>query len=157
MISRLTSLTLLVANQDDALCFYTQVLGFEKRSDRLHLNGTRWLTVAPVGQEQEIALVQIETADGARSVGKQVGGHPLFVLQSDDLDHDVSALSARGVDILASPTEHIQGRAALFRDLYGNVIRLVESPRGQLPGSRPRPISNNPAIVAHPHDQENLS
>src|SRR5258708_1163458 len=50
MITRLTHVTVLVRDQDEALRFYTEKLGFEKRFDVAFGPGARWLTVAPVGQ-----------------------------------------------------------------------------------------------------------
>lgn len=142
MISRVTYVTLLVTDQDEALRFYTRVLGFEKRSDCLRINGRRWLTVAPAGQGQEIALVQVESAEGIGSVGKQVAEHSLFVLQSDDLDSDVSILSARGVVFIAPLAQGAGGRTARFVDLYGNIICLVEKLASQVSGLRSRSKKN---------------
>lgn len=126
MIARFTYITLLVSDQDQALRFYTEVVGLQKRADRWRMNGTRWLTVAPVGQSEEIALVQAETSAAAQIVGQQAVEHPLFVLQSSDFDGDRSGLSSRGV-VFVAISRNFSGRMAHFVDLYGNVIGLVEA------------------------------
>src|SRR5216117_840625 len=58
MIQKLTHAPIVVGDQEKALKFYTETLGFEKRADYQQPGKPRWLTVAPKGQDLEFILVQ---------------------------------------------------------------------------------------------------
>lgn len=65
MITRLPHVTIFATNQDNALKFYTEKLGFEKRRDA-RLGGFRWVTVAPPNQQEvEMALLEPRDVRGA--------------------------------------------------------------------------------------------
>jgi len=122
MISRLAVATIYVRDQDEALSYYTDKLGFEKRTDET-VEGFRWLTVAPKGQrEVEILLMQAISEEQRGMVGKQ----DLYALYTDDCRKDYETLRTRGVKFTGEPQEQPWGVEALFEDLYGNVFDLVE-------------------------------
>jgi len=81
-----------VADQDRALAFYRDVLGFEVRLDAGFGEGMRWIEVAPPGAGTTVALVQ--SRDGYPS-GIDTG----IRLSTDDATADHAALRARGVDV----------------------------------------------------------
>jgi catechol 2,3-dioxygenase-like lactoylglutathione lyase family enzyme len=132
MISRLSHVALLVRDQQEALDWYTQKLGFEVRSDEPFPNNpeARWVTVAPAGQTDLEVLLQPpewgpegEPGDRAGLVGKAPG----FVLASTDCRRDYEDLKARGVEFTGPPMEMPWGVSVVFFDLYGYVHNLVET------------------------------
>ncbi len=123
-ITKLSHVTIIVPDQDEALSWYTEKLGFEKRvDDATTLPGYRWLTIAPKGQQDlEIALFQ---ARDERERG-WVGQGTLWVLETDDCRAACAELAARGVTILNQPEQMPWGVSAIIQDLYGNPYNLLE-------------------------------
>jgi catechol 2,3-dioxygenase-like lactoylglutathione lyase family enzyme len=111
-----------VADQDAALAFYTEKLGFELRGDsRFGEHGEmRWLEVAPPGSRARLALNP--------PMGGQPGGGGIGV-ETPDVLGEHARLSALGVDVDPEP-ERIPGAPLLFmlRDPDGNHIAVVEAP-----------------------------
>ena len=108
-----------VADQDRALAFYVETLGFEKRLDVPLSQGKRWIEVAPAGASATIALVL--AGEGVR-VGVETGVR----FTTEDADGDHAALRSRGVD-----ADHVlrwPGVPAMFafRDQDGNGLEIVE-------------------------------
>jgi len=81
-----------VSDQDRALEFYVEKLGFEKGVDIAYGDGERWLEVAPSGAETRIAIVPPRQGD-------PVGIETRIGLASDDVDAAHADLKARGVDV----------------------------------------------------------
>jgi predicted enzyme related to lactoylglutathione lyase len=124
-----------VHDQDEALAFYTQTLGWEVRADvTMEAWNFRWLCVGPAGQDGAgLVLMPIPGApmlDGAASaqlaelVAKGAGG-TLF-LETDDCAASHADLSARGVAFNDPPTTQPYGIDTSFRDPSGNNIRLTQ-------------------------------
>jgi uncharacterized glyoxalase superfamily protein PhnB len=125
-----------VHDQDEALAFYTQKLGFEVRSDVTvpELGNFRWLTVGP-RQQPEIAVVLMaipgppvmddETAQQVRTLmGKGFAG--TVFLTTDDCQASYDELKGRGVEFTEQPEERPYGIDSAFRDPSGNHIRLTQ-------------------------------
>jgi predicted enzyme related to lactoylglutathione lyase len=131
MITRLAVVSILVRDQEEALRFYTDILGFEKRSDETFGPGLRWLTVAPSGQKEvEIALLKPEPAlqgeEVARKLSERVGQSTTWSFTTDDCRATYEELEARGVQFISPPKEAYYGVEAIFVDLYGNTFSMVE-------------------------------
>jgi catechol 2,3-dioxygenase-like lactoylglutathione lyase family enzyme len=127
VIKKVSHVTLLVRDQDEALEFYTGKLGFKTRYDMTMPEGFRWLTVAPPGQPDfEVILMKADSAESENGVGRQAPGSLLFIVATDDCRADYAALKAKGVEFLGEPTERPWGLEAMFRDLYGNLLDLLE-------------------------------
>ncbi len=133
---RVANAQLWVHDQDEALAFYTQKLGWEVRVEVTvpELGNFRWLTVAPVGQEDfAVVLMKIpgppvmdaETADQVRSLMAKGFAGTVF-LATDDCHADYEALKARGVEFSEEPQERPYGIDSGFRDPSGNAIRLTQ-------------------------------
>ncbi|MBL7500796.1 VOC family protein [Frankia sp. CNm7] len=124
-----------VHDQDEALAFYTRMLGWEVRADvTMPEWAFRWLVVGPVGQEG-VGLVLMPVPkppmfDGSTSealaelVAKGAGG-TLF-LETDDCQAAYDELSARGVAFNDPPTRQPYGIDTSFRDPSGNNVRLTQ-------------------------------
>ena len=110
-----------VSDQDRALEFYTETLGFEKRMDVPYGDGERWLEVAPEGAATAIAIVPPGAGNAA---GIETG----VVLTTDDVDATHAELRARGVD--TDPEVMRMGGPVppmfFFRDPDGNRLLIVE-------------------------------
>ena len=133
---KLANAQLWVQDQDEALAFYTEKLGFEVRVDVTvpELGNFRWLTVGPVGQpDVAIALMSIPgppvmdagTAEQVRSLMAKGFAGTIF-LTTDDCQASYEELKGRGVDFVEQPEERPYGIDSAFRDPSGNHIRLTQ-------------------------------
>jgi len=117
-ITRLLTVTVAVRDQDSALAWYTEKLGFEKRLDR-EGPGFRWLTVGPKGPGGPEFLL-------ASWFPERVGQNAMWVLETSDCRAMCEELRRKGVTILEEPVEGRHRVEAVFEDLYGNPYELVE-------------------------------
>lgn len=126
MLKKVTHLTVFVNNQDEALKFYTEKLGFTVHTDA-PMDGLRWLTLCLADQKDfELAIMQAETPQEKALVGKQGGDKPLFCVESTDCKKDYEKLSGLGVAFESKPQEEPWGISASFKDLYGNHIYMCQ-------------------------------
>ncbi len=134
MIQRQSHSTIYVLNQEEALEFYRDTLGFEVRTDMPMTDDLRWVTVSPKGQpDLEIVLMQIapgpafsaETAEEMRAlVGR--GALGIGVFETDDIHGDYERLSKQGVEFVSPPREQFYGIEAVVRDNSGNWFSLTQ-------------------------------
>jgi catechol 2,3-dioxygenase-like lactoylglutathione lyase family enzyme len=113
---------LAVSNQDRAVAFYRDILGFEVRTDTEFGAGFRWIEVAPAGAYTVIALVP-----PMRAEDPQPGGNAPFGFDTPNLGAAIAEFSSRGVtfeDVMGG--EAPVPPMAYFRDPDGNRILLVE-------------------------------
>lgn len=126
MLTKITHLTVFVTNQDDALKFYRDSLGFKVHTDAM-FGDFRWLTLcAPEQPDFEIALVPAQTPEELAIVGKQGAGKPLFNVETNDCQKDYERLSALGVVFVQQPKREQWGFSSAFHDLYGNLIYMCQ-------------------------------
>lgn len=134
MSIRLSHVTILVRDYNEALKFYTELLGFEKRMDQKMGPVARWLTIAAPGLEIEIVLQKPEPAmhgeEGARKMTERIGQNPTWVLATEDCQKSYELYSSRGVRFSEAPKEQAWGGIqAVFKDLYGDSYALVQMQR----------------------------
>ena len=133
---RIANAQLWVHDQDEALAFYTEKLGFEVQSDVTlpELGDFRWLTVSPAGQpDVAIVLMAIpgppvmdeEVASQVRSLMARGFAGTVF-LTTDDVKASYEELKARGVEFTEEPEERPYGIDSGFRDPSGNSFRLTQ-------------------------------
>ncbi len=129
---RIPIIALRVLDQQRALDFYTDVLGFTPRED-MDLGAMRWLTVSPPDQpDVEVLLERVGPPivdDETRGqidalIAKGVGG-TLF-LEVDDCRATFDRVIAKGVEVIQEPMERFYGIDAAFRDDSGNHIRMTQ-------------------------------
>jgi catechol 2,3-dioxygenase-like lactoylglutathione lyase family enzyme len=121
------AVTLVVADYDAAIAFYTGALGFQLVEDTPLGDGKRWVLVAPPGGRG--ARLLLARADGDRQaarVGDQTGGRVFLFLETDDFARDHAGFTAAGVRFLEAPRQEPYGKVAVFEDLYGNRWDLIE-------------------------------
>jgi predicted enzyme related to lactoylglutathione lyase len=117
-----------VDDQERALRFYTEVLGFVKKAD--FTNGPyRWLTVAsaeePEGTELQLALNN-NPADKAYQQAKLQQNQPAVMFFTDDLQADYERMRARGAEFTQPPTDVGYAKIAMLRDGYGNLVQVTQ-------------------------------
>jgi catechol 2,3-dioxygenase-like lactoylglutathione lyase family enzyme len=123
---RVTLVKLLVNDQDEALQFYTERLGFEVTEDS-KMGDYRWLLVRlPDNREFCINLDVARTDEQKALVGRQAADMPLFSIATDDCMRDYLALKERGVEFEGEPEVQPYGTGVLMKDLYGNKIYINE-------------------------------
>jgi predicted enzyme related to lactoylglutathione lyase len=120
-----------VDDQEKALRFYTDVLGFAKKSD--FRNGPyRWLTVAspeePNGTELQLALNNNAAAQAYQQAIFQQN-QPAANFFTDDVKADCERIKARGAEFTMPPTDVTGATIAMLKDTCGNIIQLTQLAR----------------------------
>ncbi|HZQ55660.1 MAG TPA: VOC family protein [Bryobacteraceae bacterium] len=120
-----------VDDQDKALRFYTEVLGFVKKAD-FSQGPFRWLTVAspeePDGTELQLALNNNPAAKAYQQAIFQQG-QPAAMFYTDDVQADYESMKARGAEFTMPPTDVTASKIALLKDTCGNLIQIVQLTR----------------------------
>lgn len=130
MQSYLAHIALVVADYDEAIAWYTDVLGFTLVADEYQAEqDKRWVLVKPPGapdRTTSILLARASNPEQSNFVGNQAGGRVFLFLATDDFARDYAAFKARGVRFVRDPLKAAYGTVAVFEDLYGNRWDLVE-------------------------------
>jgi predicted enzyme related to lactoylglutathione lyase len=123
--------TIYVDDQDKALRFYTEVLGFAKKND-FSQGPFRWLTVAPP-EEQDGTELQLAPNNSPASKGYQQAlfqqGQPAIMFYTDDIKGDYERINARGAKFTMPPTDVTASTIAMLNDTCGNLIQIVQLAR----------------------------
>lgn len=117
-------ITIVVDDYDEAITFFTDVLGLELVEDSPSLTNDgrpkRWVVVRPPGAETGILLARADGDRQTAAVGEQVAGRVGFFLRVDDFDATYARLVAAGVEFVRPPNSESYGRVAVFVDIVGN-------------------------------------
>ena len=120
--------TLYVDDQENALRFYTEVLGFVKKAD-FSQGPFRWLTVAssedPDGTELQLALNNNPAAKTYQQAIFQQD-QPAAMFFTDDLQADYERMKARGAAFTMPPTDVTASKIAKLNDTCGNLIQITQ-------------------------------
>lgn len=116
-----------VDDQDKALQFYTEVLGFELRND-MPLGGEhRWITVGAPGQDVELLLEPAShPAVAPYREALRADGIPLASFAVDDIAAEHERLLAAGVTFTQPPSEMGPVTTAILDDGFGNLVQLLQ-------------------------------
>ena len=134
---RIAHVAIVVRDYDEAISYYTDILGFDLIEDTRLDEKKRWVLVAPPGsRECSILLAKAADDDQATCIGKQTGGRVGFFLFTDDFERDYDNLVSKGVHFVRLPATYDYGKVAVFADLYGNLWDLLE-PSKSNKGVRP--------------------
>jgi predicted enzyme related to lactoylglutathione lyase len=124
---------LYVDDQEKALRFYTEVLGFVKKAD-FSQGPFRWLTVAsaeePNGTELQLALNNNPAAKAYQQALFQQN-QPAAMFFTDDLQGDYEGMKGRGAEFTMQPTDVTASKIAMLNDSCGNLIQLTQLMRWQ--------------------------
>jgi predicted enzyme related to lactoylglutathione lyase len=120
-----------VDDQEKALRFYTDTLGFAKKAD--YTNGPyRWLTVGsadePDGTELQLALNNNPAAKAYQEAIFQQG-QPAIMFYTDDINGEYERIKSRGAEFKMPPTDVTGSRIAQLDDTCGNLIQIVQLKR----------------------------
>jgi len=119
VITKIKFLGIPVADQDRALRFYTEKLGFTVVGDVPFDEKQRWITLAIPGAETQVSLF---TPTGQED---RIGTFVNTAYQVSDLQKTYEELAAKGVDFIKPPTAQAWGSYALFKDSEGNIFCLA--------------------------------
>lgn len=128
---RVQVVSILVPDQENALKFYTEVLGFVKKTDVPLGGGNRWLTVVSK-EEQDGPEILLEPApnhfEPAKVYQKALfdAGIPLTQFSASDVQQEYDRLTKLGVVFSVPPTEMGTVKIAVFNDTCGNNIQMVQ-------------------------------
>jgi catechol 2,3-dioxygenase-like lactoylglutathione lyase family enzyme len=125
----LSLVTLIVTRYDEAIRFFTEVLGFDLIVDSPSTTNDgrpkRWVEVRPPGAETGLLLARADGPEQERAIGNQMAGRVGLFLRVDDFDATYQRLVAAEVEFVREPTMQDYGRLAVFLDLEGNKWDLL--------------------------------
>lgn len=123
----LAAVTLVVADYDEAIAFFTQALGFTLVEDSPLGGGKRWVVVRPGEGGASLLLARAAKPEQEARVGDQTGGRVGFFLHTSDFDAYYQRLRDHGVRFTEEPRQEAFGKVVVFLDLYGNKWDLVSA------------------------------
>ncbi|WP_282078063.1 VOC family protein [Epibacterium ulvae] len=127
MTQKMAHVALVVRDYDEAIAYYTDVLGFDLIEDTYQPEqDKRWVVVRPNGGGCSLVLARASKREQDSFVGNQAGGRVFLFLQTDDFWRDYEAYKKRGVVFERDPSVAEYGTVAVFQDLYGNLWDLIE-------------------------------
>ena len=118
MILRVKHVSIPVTDQDRALEFYTQKLGFEVKTDVSFGEGQRWIKLSIPKAETEVILFTLEGHEN------RIGTMQNIVFASADVRKDYTELKEKGVEFLGEPADESWGTYVMFKDTEGNQFIL---------------------------------
>ncbi|WP_421322225.1 VOC family protein [Aeromonas veronii] len=131
MSQHIGALTLLVADYDQAIRFFSEGLGFvlleDTPLDEPGKPGKRWVRVAPKGASgSALLLAQGANAQQQVAIGKQGGGRVFLFLETTDFWGDYQRMQAYGVHFCEQPRDEPYGTVVVFEDISGNRWDLLQ-------------------------------
>src|SRR5262249_28165558 len=123
--------SIFVDNQDKALGFYTDVLGF-KKSKEIPMGEFKWLTVVSADGYPDVELVMKPNANPASKTYQEAilkQGVPITAFEVDDIHTETKRLKKKGVRFTMDPTDAGPVKMAIFSDTCGNLIQIYQPQR----------------------------
>ncbi len=118
MIKQLKFVSICVRDQDRALAFWTEKMGFQVVTDQSMGGGMRWIELKIPGGQSGVVLF---TPPGAE---ERIGSFTGISFMSDNVERTHQELSAKGVEFVEPPKKESWGTSALFKDPDGNTFVL---------------------------------
>jgi catechol 2,3-dioxygenase-like lactoylglutathione lyase family enzyme len=127
MPQHIAHIAIVVKDYDEAIAFYTQILGFSLLEDTALSKTKRWVKVSPPGNGTcSLLLAKAANDDQLSRIGNQTGGRVFLFLYTDDFWRDFNNYTAKGVQFVREPVKEPYGTVAVFEDLYGNLWDMIE-------------------------------
>lgn len=127
MNQRLVQVALVVRDYDEAIRFYVGILKFKLVEDTPLTPTKRWVVVEPPGKSGcRLLLAKAVGPEQESRIGNQTGGRVFLFLHTDNFQRDFEFLNMKGVKFVRGPVQESYGTVAVFTDLYGNLIDLIE-------------------------------
>lgn len=123
----ISQVSLVVRDYDEAIAYFTNVLGFTLVEDTpVPAQGKRWVVVKPPTGETTLLLARAKNAEEEAHIGNQTGGRVFLFLGTKNFRADYERFKANGVRFIEAPRHESYGMVVVFQDLYGNKWDLVE-------------------------------
>ena len=118
--------SIFVSDQAKALEFYTNILGFAKKSDE-PVGEHRWISVGQADEDFELVL-EPDAHPAAKAFKESIykADIPATMLFVDNIDNEYNRLKVKGVEFKSTPTAMGKVKAAIFDDTCGNLIMLCQ-------------------------------
>jgi catechol 2,3-dioxygenase-like lactoylglutathione lyase family enzyme len=128
MSQHLAHISLVVRDYDEAIQYYTQVLGFTLIEDTVLSEVKRWVIVEPNGSKGgcQLLLAKAATPEQEKHIGNQTGGRVFLFLFTDNFERDYALYTSKGVAFTIAPHTEEYGIVAVFKDIYGNLWDLIQ-------------------------------
>ena len=120
--------SIFVDNQDKALRFYTEVLGFTKKND-FSQGPYRWLTVTPSGDANDVELqLALNNNPAAKTYQDAIfqQNTPAIMFFTDDIKADYERVKSKGAEFTMPPTDVTGSTIAMLKDTCGNIVQLTQ-------------------------------
>lgn len=121
--------SIFVDNQEEALQFYTDILGFKKKIDEPVGEGFRWLTLVSPNQPDGAQLVLEPNGNPIAGDYQQrlfEANIPITMFGVENVQQTYDALTQKGIHFTVEPTTMGSAKMAIFDDTCGNLIQIVE-------------------------------
>jgi catechol 2,3-dioxygenase-like lactoylglutathione lyase family enzyme len=127
MSQKIAQVTVVIRDYDEAIAWFTNVLGFCVVEDTRMSETKRWVLVAPLRNESPVLLLaKATTPEQQGRIGNQTGGRVFLFLRTDNFHRDYDSMKSRGVKFIEEPRAESYGKVAVFEDLYGNKWDLLQ-------------------------------
>lgn len=127
MNTNLVLISIVIPDYDDAINYYTNVIGFDLVEDTVMSPTKRWVRVKPKGDHQmSILLAKAKNEAEESRIGNQTGGRVFLFLHTDHINREIARLNSHKVEFIRSLVEEEWGKVAVFKDKYGNLWDLIE-------------------------------
>lgn len=128
MSQQLAHISIVVRDYDEAIQYYTNVLGFTLTEDTILSDVKRWVIVEPNGSRGgcQLLLAKAATPEQEKHIGNQTGGRVFLFLFTDNFERDYENYISKGVEFTIAPHKEEYGIVAVFKDLYGNLWDLIQ-------------------------------
>jgi catechol 2,3-dioxygenase-like lactoylglutathione lyase family enzyme len=123
----LALIALVIPDYDEAIEYYTKILGFTLVEDEPREPGKRWVVVAPsTDRGAKLLLARAAKPEQVARIGDQTGGRVFLFMHTDAFDADYARYQKAGVEFTETPRHESYGRVVVFEDRYGNKWDLIE-------------------------------
>ncbi|MEI7960055.1 MAG: VOC family protein [Chitinophagaceae bacterium] len=128
MSQQLAHISIVVRDYDEAIQYYTNVLGFTLIEDTVISDVKRWVIVEPNGSMGgcQLLLAKAATPEQEKHIGNQTGGRVFLFLFTDNFERDYTLYISKGVEFTIAPHAEEYGMVAVFKDIYGNLWDLIQ-------------------------------
>lgn len=127
MAVSLNQIALVVADYDEAIKYYCEVLDFELLEDTKMSKTKRWVVVTPKGENScRLLLAKAASEEQKKAIGNQSGGRVFLFLYTDNLEEYYQKLLKHDVKVMRGPVQEVYGKVLVFEDIYGNLWDLIE-------------------------------
>lgn len=127
MNRKISLISLLVKDYDEAINFYTKVLDFNLIEDTKISEEKRWVVIqASEIDSFSLLLARASNEEEKSRIGNQTGGRVFLFLNTDNFERDYNNFKNKGVNFVREPITEEYGSVAVFEDLYGNLWDLIE-------------------------------